>query len=29
MKAKLFRAGTVIGVLAVVVEAIGAGAKWG
>jgi hypothetical protein len=29
MKAKLYRAGAAIGVLAVVVEAIGAGAKWG
>lgn len=29
MKAKLYRAGTVVGVIAVVVEVIGAGAKWG
>ncbi len=29
MKSKLYRAGAVVSVLVVVVEAIGAGAKWG
>lgn len=29
MKAKLYRASGVVGVLAIVVEVIGAGAKWG
>lgn len=29
MKAKFYRAGGVVGVLVVVVEVIGAGAKWG